>query len=81
MPKKFLSIKEIAEIMDLPRQTINNWIGDGRLPAFRTRGFAEKGEPKHAGKGRGVVRVAIEDFEKFLKKYRTGEAQSPKSKV
>lgn len=73
MEKRFLTVNEIAEILSVSRQTVANWVRRGKLPAFRTKGFAKKGDPKGPGRAKGVVRVAREDFEKFLEKYRTGE--------
>ena len=56
--KKFISVRHAAEVYDLPRSTIHDWIYAGRFTAVRV--------------GR-VVRIELKSFEAFLARHRVRE--------
>jgi excisionase family DNA binding protein len=57
MSKEFLTVKEIADTLDVSTDTVQGWIKRGELVAFKV--------------GPKAYRVKKEDFDKFLEERRT----------
>lgn len=56
--KYMLTVEDIADIFDVSKTTVNEWINSNDLPALKV----------------GMVRrVYIEDLKKFFEKFYTGE--------
>ena len=56
MPGRFVTVKFISEDLDVPEDTVREWIRQKKLPAYRV--------------GR-EYRIKKEDYEKFLEESRT----------
>ena len=56
MPGRFVTVKFISEDLDVPEDTVREWIRQKKLPAYRV--------------GR-EYRIKKEDYEKFLQESRT----------
>lgn len=56
MPPRFVTVKFISEDLDVPEDTVREWIRQKKLPAYRV--------------GR-EYRIKREDYEKFLRESRT----------
>jgi excisionase family DNA binding protein len=56
MGKEFYTVKEIADTLEVKVETVQNWIRDKKLPAYKIG---------------NTYRVRAEDFERFLEERRT----------
>ena len=56
MPGRFVTVKFISEDLDVPEDTVREWIRQKKLPAYRV------------GK---EYRIKIVDYERFLQQRRT----------
>ena len=55
MPEKLMTIKDVAEYMQLGVISVTRMIARNEIPHIRV------------GKGRGSIRIVPEDFEKYIK--------------
>ena len=60
MEKKFISIKQASEMLNVSKLTLRNWDKDGKLPAFR-----------HPINNYRVYQ--LEDIEKIIRQIESGE--------
>lgn len=56
-----LSVKDIARQMGVTDATVRVWVNSGRLPAWKLPGSGSQ----------WIIRVKREDFEEFLRMYRS----------
>lgn len=61
LKEKILSVREIAEEMDVTDSTVRVWINSGKLPAYKLPGSGAQ----------SIIRVRREDFDTFLRASRS----------
>ena len=59
--KHALTVREIAERMNVTDATVRIWINSGKMPAYKLPGSGAQ----------SIIRVEAEAFERFLKTYGT----------
>jgi len=65
MPHEYLTKNDIADMMQVDRRSVNNWIQEGQLPALDAR---------TAGSSKPLYRVAWQDFLDFCQRRRVAAA-------